>query len=76
MNFASMIYATYSPSAILKLQVSHDSTGWVDALTVTGTPTTALAVISAFYPYVRGVYSTGWSTSASAVISYFPGINT
>lgn len=73
-NYAYLEYVTYSPSAILKLQVSHDSTGWMDALTVTGTPTTGTAQISAYYPYVRGVYSTGWSTTASAVMYYQPGL--
>lgn len=74
MNFGYLEYVTYAPSAVLKLQVSHDSTGWMDALTVTGTPTTGTAQISAYYPYVRGVFSTGYSTTASAVMYYQPGL--
>lgn len=74
LNYAQLTYVTYSPSAILLLQESHDATGWMTIMTVTGTTTTATAQISSFYPYVRGVFSTGWSTTASAVMHYAPGI--
>lgn len=73
-NFAYLEYVTYSPSAVLILQASKDSTAWFPVLTVTATPTTATAQISAFYPYVRGAYSTGWSVSASANLYYAPGL--
>lgn len=73
-NFGYLTYMTYSPSAILKLQASHDSTGWLDVLTVTGTPTTGTAQVSAFFPYLRGVFSTGYSTTGSAIMHYSPGL--
>lgn len=73
-NFAYLEYASWSPSAILVLQASHDNTGWLPVMTVTATPTSGTAQISAFYPYVRAIYSTGYSTSASAVMYYSPGI--
>ena len=73
-NYAMLTYVTHSPSAILKLQASHDATGWLDILTITGTPTTAQAQISAFYPFVRGVFSTGYSTTGSAYMHYAPGL--
>lgn len=74
-NWGYLEYASYSPSAVLILQASHDSTGWMNAVTVTATPTTGTAQISAFYPFVRGAYSTGWSTTASAVMHYTPGVD-
>lgn len=50
-------------SAILKLQASPDgNTGWVDVLTVTALTTVTQVQVSAFYPYLRGVVSTGWTT--------------
>lgn len=73
-NFAYLEYASYSPSAVLILQASKDGSGWMNVLTVTATPTTGTAQISAFYPYVRGAYSTGWSVSASANLHYSPGL--
>lgn len=73
-NYGYLEHASYSPSAILILQASKDGVNWLPVLTVTATPTTATAQISAFYPYVRGVYSTGWSVSASANLYYAPGI--
>jgi len=75
-NYGYLFYATYSPSAILKLEASHDSTGWLPVLTVTGTPTSGTAQISAFYPYVRGVFVTGYSTTGSANMFYQPGLDT
>lgn len=75
-NYGYLFFATYSPSAILKLEASHDRTGWLPVLTVTGTPTSGTAQISAFYPYVRGVFVTGYSTTGSANMFYQPGIDT
>lgn len=72
-NYAYLEYATLSPSAILGLDASKDNTGWMRVMTVTGTTTTGTAQLSAFYPFVRGVYVTGWSTSASAYMHYTPG---
>lgn len=74
-NFAYLEYASYSPSAILVLQASHDGNGYLTVMTVTATPNSGTAQISAFYPFVRGIYSTGYSTSASAVMFYQPGLN-
>lgn len=73
-NYGLLEYVTYSPSAVLGFEISKDSTGWLRHLTVTGTTTTATAQLSAFFPFVRGVYVTGWSTSASAVMHYTPGL--
>lgn len=73
LNFAFMVYGSYAPSSILKLQASHDSTGWLDVMTVTGITTSGSAQISAFFPYVRGVMVTGYSTTGSGWIYYAPG---
>lgn len=75
MNFGYLVYATYSPSAILAFEASHDSTGWLRVMTVTGTPSSGTAQISAYYPYVRGVFVTGYSTTGSANMYYQPGLN-
>lgn len=73
-NYGYLEYASYSPSALLILQASKDATGWVNVLTVTATPATAQAQISAYYPYLRGAYSTGWAATASANMYYQPGL--
>lgn len=73
-NYGFLLYASYSPSAILILQGSHDSTAWMNVLTVTATPNTGTAQVAGFFPYVRGAYSTGWSTTASANMHYSPGL--
>ena len=73
-NFGYLTYVTYSPSAILAFEASHDSTGWLRVLTVTGTPSSGTAQISAFYPYLRGVFVTGYSTTGSAIMHYAPGL--
>lgn len=74
-NYGYLEYVSYSPSAILILQASKDSTGWMNVQTVTATPTTGTAQVAGFYPYLRGAYSTGWSTTASAYMHYTPGID-
>lgn len=73
-NFGYLEYASYAPSAIISLQTSHDGTGWMHAITVTATTTTGTAQVSAYYPWIRGVYVTGWSTTASANMFYAPGV--
>lgn len=73
-NFAYMMYASYSPSAILRLDASHDNTGWLTVMTVTATPTSGTAQISAYYPYVRASVVTGYSTTGSANLYYQPGL--
>jgi hypothetical protein len=75
LNYGLLLYATYSPSAVLSLQASHDGTGWLNVLTVTGTPTSGTAQVSAYYPYLRGVKVTGWSTTASAIMFWAGGLN-
>jgi hypothetical protein len=73
-NYGYLEYASYSPSALLILQASKDGTGWMNVQTVTATPSTGTAQVAGFYPYVRGAYATGWSTTASANLYYAPGI--
>lgn len=73
-NYGYLEYATFSPSAILLLQVSKDGSAWMEALRVTGTPATGTAQIAGYYPYVRGIYATGWSVTASANMHYSPGL--
>lgn len=73
-NYGYLEYVSYSPSAILFLQGSKDTTAWFNVLIVTATPTTATAQVSGFFPYMRGAYSTGWSPTASANLYYAPGI--
>lgn len=74
-NYGYLEYASYSPSAILILQASKDTTGWMNVLTVTATPTTGTAQVAGYFPYLRGAYSTGWSVTASANMFYAPGLN-
>lgn len=74
-NYGYLEYVSHANSAILILQVSHDLTGWMPFLTVTATTTTGTAQLSAFLPYVRGAYSTGWAATASATMFYSPGLN-
>lgn len=74
-NYGYLEYASYSPSAILILQASKDGTGWMNVQTVTATPSTGTAQVAGFYPYLRGAYSTGWSTTASAYMHYSPGLD-
>lgn len=73
-NYAYLVYMTHAPSAILALDVSHDNTGWMNFMTVTGTPTTGTAQISAYLPYVRARVVTGYSTTGSAYVYYAPGM--
>lgn len=73
-NYGYLEYATYSPSAVLGFEISRDGTAWLRERTVTGTPTTATAQVVGYFPYVRGVYVTGWSTTASANMFYAPGL--
>lgn len=73
-NYGLLEHVSYSPSAVLIFQGSRDGVNWVNEVTVTATPTTAHVQMSAWYPYVRGAYSTGWSVSASANLYYAPGI--
>lgn len=74
-NYGYLEYASYSPSALLFLQVSKDGiTGWQTVLTVTATPTTGTAQVAAYMPFTRVAYSTGWSVTASANAYYAPGI--
>ena len=73
-NYAYLFYASYSPSAILRMDASHDNTGWLTVMTVTATPSSGTAQISAFYPYVRASVVTGYSTTGSANLFYQPGV--
>lgn len=72
-NYGMLEVVSIAPSAIVGFDTSKDNTGWVRTLTITAIVTTAQLQISAFYPFVRGVYVTGWSTSASAYMHYSPG---
>lgn len=73
-NYAFVVYQSYAPSAILALDASHDNTGWLTVMTVTATPSSGTAQISAFYPYVRARVVTGYSTTGSANLFYQPGV--
>lgn len=72
--YGFLLYASYAPSANLILQGSHDGTAWFPIYTVTATPTTGTAQTSGFFPYIRGAYSTGYSTTASAIMHFTPGL--
>lgn len=73
-NYALVVYQSFSPSAILALDVSYDKTGWLNFLTVTALPASAMAQISAYLPYVRARVVTGYSTTGSANMWYSPGV--
>ena len=74
-NFAYVEYASYSPSAVLTLFASKDGgTARLPILTVTATPNSGTALISAYYPYVVASYVTGWSTTASANLWFGAGL--
>lgn len=60
---AQLTHWSQGNSAILKLQASPDgNTGWVDVLTFTALTTVTQVQVATFYPYVRGVVHTGWTT--------------
>lgn len=73
LNYGYLEYVSYSPSAVLGFDFSKDGTAWNRHLTLTASPTTATAQVSAYAPYARAVYVTGWSTSASANMHYAAG---
>ncbi len=73
-NYAFVMYQAFSPSAILALDASHDSTGWLNVMIVTALPASGTAQISAYYPYVRARVVTGYSTTGSANLFYQPGV--
>ena len=78
LNYAFLTYYSNSPSAVIKLEASHDTTGWLPVLTVTAVPGSGSAQISAFYPYVRGVVESafgGAGSTGSAFMHYSPGFN-
>lgn len=72
-NFAFLAYGCFSPSAILKLEASHDKTGWFPVLTVTAAPASGTAQISAYYPFVRGVVNASYAATGSAWMYFVPG---
>lgn len=77
LNYGFLAYWSNGPSAVIKFDASHDGTGWLPVLTVTASPTTASAQVSAFYPYVRGVVNSafgGGGSTGSAFMHYSPGI--
>lgn len=73
-NYGHLWHVSYAPSAILYLQVSWDATAWITHQIVTATTTSATVQVAGYLPYVRGAYATGWSTTASAVMHYTPGV--
>ncbi len=73
-NYAYLMYHSNAPSAIIGIDVSHDGTGWMRFMTVTALPATGTAQISAYLPYVRAMYVTGYSTTGSANVFYAPGL--
>lgn len=60
-------------SAVIKVQASVDTTGWMDVATYTATPTTASAQLAGYYPYMRGVVNTAYS-NGTAWLYYAPGL--
>lgn len=73
-NYGFAWYVSWSPSALLAIRVSHDGTAWHTHQIVTATPTSAVAQVAGYLPYVQGAYLTGWSTTASGVLHYTPGL--
>lgn len=76
-NYGAVQYASLTPSAVVKIQASMDSTGWVDIITYTASPTTAFVQLSGYYPYLRGVVNSafgGGGATGSAYVYYAPGI--
>lgn len=65
-----VMYVAGGSSAVLSIQASHDGTGWMPALTVTATPTTGTAQISAYYPYVRAVVNACYSAAGGTGSAY------
>lgn len=72
LNYAYLFLAAGN-SAVLKLEASHDATGWLPVATFTAVAASGSAQISAFYPYVRGVFVTGWANS-TGFMHYAPGL--
>ena len=76
-NYALIQHAAASPSAIVKIQASVDSTGWVDVATYTASPTTAFVQQTGYYPYLRAVLNSafgGGGSTGSASVYIAPGI--
>lgn len=76
-NYGYLVYAATTPSAIFKIQASHDTTGWLDVATYTATPTTGTAQQAGYYPYLRAVVNTalgGGGATGSAFVFFAPGV--
>lgn len=73
-NYHFVWHVSYAPSSILAIQVSYDSTAWIEHQRVTATTTTAAVQVAGYLPYVRGAYLTGWATTASAIMHMTPGL--
>lgn len=73
-NYAYLEVGSFSPSAVVALQASRDSTAWITVLTITALPASAQVQISAFYPFVRGVVNASYASTGSAYMHYTPGI--
>jgi hypothetical protein len=74
-NAANYAYVTYMAgvSAVVKLQASHDSTGWMDVATYTAVATTGTAQLAGYFPFVRATVNTAYS-NGTAYLHYAPGI--
>lgn len=73
--YGYLVVYSPTPSAIVKLQGSHDATGWSDIAIYTAVATSGTAQTSGYFPYLRGVthlvYSGGGNTGAGWL--YFAG---
>lgn len=73
-NYGFLWHVSYAPSSLLAIRVSYDGTAWINHQVVTATTTSAVVQVAGYLPYVQGAYLTGWSTTASAVMHYTPGV--
>lgn len=71
-DYAYWMYVCAGGSANLAFQISHDGTGWMQHLLVTGTTTTGTGIFSAFFPYVRVNVNVRYA-GATAYAVYVPG---
>lgn len=65
-----IMYVAGGSSAVMTIQASHDATGWMPALTVSATTTTATAQISSYYPYVRAQINACYSAAGGTGSAY------
>ena len=75
--YGYLLYNTVAASAVITMQASINTTGWMDIVTFTASANTGTAQHSGFYPYVRGVVNlvySGAGNTGFANLYFAPGM--